>query len=37
MMLLPKDAIHIMVEHGWVTLSGEVEWEYQRKIVVHSI
>ena len=29
---LPKDAIKIMVEKGFVTLSGEVEWEYQRHI-----
>ena len=27
---LPKDSINIMVEGGWVTLTGEVNWEYQR-------
>ncbi|MEO7336833.1 MAG: BON domain-containing protein [Caldimonas sp.] len=28
---LPKDTVRIMVEGGWVTLSGEVNWEYQRQ------
>ena len=28
---LKKDSVKVMVEQGWVTLSGEVEWEYQRK------
>jgi osmotically-inducible protein OsmY len=28
--LVPEDKIHPMVERGWVTLNGEVEWEYQR-------
>jgi len=27
---LPKDQITVMVEGGWITLSGNVEWEYQR-------
>ena len=29
--LVPAGKIRPMVERGWVTLSGEVEWEYQRK------
>lgn len=29
--LIPDDKIHPMVEKGWVTLNGEVEWEYQRR------
>ncbi|RZL92735.1 MAG: BON domain-containing protein [Variovorax sp.] len=29
--LVPDDKIHPMVESGWVTLNGEVEWEYQRR------
>jgi osmotically-inducible protein OsmY len=28
--LLPKGAVKVKVEHGWVTLSGDVEWAYQR-------
>ena len=28
---LPKDSIQVKVENGWITLSGEVEWDYQRQ------
>lgn len=28
--LLPKNAIKVQVENGWVSLSGDVEWAYQR-------
>ena len=28
---LPKDSVKVMVEGGWVTLSGNVDWEYQRQ------
>lgn len=28
--ILPKDVIKVKVEAGWVTLSGDVEWAYQR-------
>lgn len=27
---LPEDQIQVKVENGWVTLEGEVEWNYQR-------
>lgn len=29
--LVPDDKIRPMVEKGWVTLDGEVEWDYQRR------
>jgi osmotically-inducible protein OsmY len=29
--LVPDDAIHPIVEGGWITLNGHVEWEYQRR------
>jgi len=29
--LVPDDKIRPMVEKGWVTLVGEVEWDYQRR------
>lgn len=35
--LLPKDLVKIKVENGWVTLSGEVNWDYQRKAAVDAI
>ncbi len=31
MATLPVDAVKVMVEGGWVTLSGEVDWQYQRQ------
>ena len=34
---LSADVVKIKVEGGWVTLSGEVNWEYQRKAAVDAI
>jgi osmotically-inducible protein OsmY len=34
---LPKDAVKIKVESGFVTLSGEVAWEFQRKAAVSAV
>ena len=28
--LVPQDRIQVQVERGWVTLRGEVDWDYQR-------
>lgn len=28
---VPHEAIDVTVEHGWVTLKGQVDWDYQRK------
>ncbi|MEO8309599.1 MAG: BON domain-containing protein [Caldimonas sp.] len=28
---IPVDAVRVQVEHGWVTLQGEVEWDFQRR------
>ena len=28
---VPKDSVKVKVEDGWMTLTGEVEWEYQRQ------
>ena len=28
--VVPADKIHVQVEKGWVTLTGHVEWRYQR-------
>lgn len=29
--LIPTEKVHPKVEKGWVTLSGEAEWDYQRR------
>lgn len=34
---LPKDAVKIKVEGGWVTLSGQVSWEYQRRAATDAV
>jgi len=35
--LVPDDKIHPMVENGWVTLNGEVEWDYQRRAAESAV
>jgi osmotically-inducible protein OsmY len=35
--LVSLDAIRLTVDHGWVTLQGEVEWDYQRRSVEKAI
>jgi osmotically-inducible protein OsmY len=34
---LPRDAIKVMVENGWITLSGDVDWEYQRQALSGAV
>ncbi|MFZ6648033.1 BON domain-containing protein [Undibacterium sp. TJN25] len=34
---LPKDSVSVMVENGWITLTGEVEWGYQRQAAVAAV
>ncbi len=34
---LPEGALKIMVESGWITLSGRVEWEYQRQAATSAV
>jgi osmotically-inducible protein OsmY len=31
---IPQDAVRVLVEKGWVTLTGEVGWHYQREAAV---
>ena len=33
----PKDNVKVMVEGGFITLSGEVEWEYQRRAAARAV
>ena len=33
----PKDHFKVTVEKGWVTLSGEVDYEYQRRLASSSV
>jgi len=33
----PQDAIKVMVEGGWITLTGELDWEYQRTAAAAAV
>ena len=35
--LIPGDRIQVKVEQGWVTLTGEVNWDYQRRIAEQTV
>lgn len=35
--LVPSDKVQITVERGWVSLRGELEWDYQRRSVEKAI
>lgn len=34
---VPKDAIQVKVEKGWLTLSGEVAWNFQRSAAMDDV
>jgi osmotically-inducible protein OsmY len=33
----PKNHVKVMVESGWITLSGELDYEYQRELVASAV
>jgi len=35
--LVPADKVRPMIEKGWLTLNGEVEWEYQRSAAENAV
>lgn len=34
---VPNDTLKIKVEHGWVTLDGELNWNYQREAAKNAV
>ena len=34
---VPRDVVKVRVEKGWVTLTGEVEWHYQKDAAEHDV
>jgi osmotically-inducible protein OsmY len=34
---LPRGAIKVLSENGWLTLSGDVEWDYQRRLAKGAV
>ncbi|MFZ6815053.1 BON domain-containing protein [Undibacterium sp. Rencai35W] len=37
MTYIPSESVKVMVEGGYITLSGEVDWEYQREAVTGRV
>jgi len=35
--VLPVEAIKVQVEKGWITLTGDVEWDYQRQAASRAV
>lgn len=35
--LVPEDRVKVLVEKGWITLSGEVDWDYQRNHAAKAV
>ena len=35
--LVPVSDVRLSVDHGWVTLQGEVDWDYQRRAAENAI
>jgi osmotically-inducible protein OsmY len=35
--MLPTGKVAVKVEHGWITLSGEVDWQYQRAMAAQDL
>jgi osmotically-inducible protein OsmY len=33
----PSDSIQLMVENGWITLTGSVEWHFQKQAAVDAL
>ena len=34
---IPKDSVSVRVEKGWVTLTGQVEWHYQKETAEQEV
>jgi osmotically-inducible protein OsmY len=34
---VPAEAVRLTVDHGWVTMQGEVDWEFQRRSIENTI
>ena len=35
--MVPSDAIHVTVHNGWVTLTGQLDWQYQRNAAEEQV
>ncbi|CAN7637059.1 BON domain-containing protein [Neorhizobium sp. LjRoot104] len=35
--VIPRDAVTVQVQKGWVTLKGKVEWQYQKEAAAEAV
>jgi osmotically-inducible protein OsmY len=35
--LVPDDVVQVIVDKGWITLEGEVDWQYQRNAAADAV
>ncbi len=35
--VIPDDRINVTVEKGWITLDGQVDWDYQRQAAMKAV
>jgi osmotically-inducible protein OsmY len=35
--LVPHDRIQVIIEDGWITLKGEVDWYYQKEAAERTV
>jgi osmotically-inducible protein OsmY len=34
---VPEEKVHVKVEHGWITLEGELQWDFQREAAKNAV
>ncbi len=34
---VPRDSVKVQVEHGWLTLTGQLDWHYQREALERDV
>ena len=34
---MPNDRIKVLVKNGWITLEGEVDWQYQKDAAFEAV
>ena len=35
--VVPSESVHVKVQDGWIALSGQVEWQFQRAVAENDI
>ena len=37
MKIFPEDAVKVSIHDGWMTLTGKVDWQFQREVAITSL